>query len=163
MAVIHSTQEVLFGPVRKCCCVCGEAKPLADFSPDKRKRHKVAHRCKACSNTMARDYRKKNPEMRRGIHLLNRYGITRDEYDALFAKQGGVCAICGRPETAGNYRCVGVCNLAVDHDHDTGAVRGLLCKACNNGIGHFKDDAKVMEAAAAYIRSHQTSSGEKPA
>lgn len=72
---------------------------------------------------------------------LKRYGLTPDQADAL----GDCCAICGR--TNADRR------LAIDHDHDTGRVRGRLCTACNRGLGYFGDDPERLLAAVAYLRS----------
>lgn len=72
------------------------------------------------------------------------YGITTDQYDALLAAQDNRCAIC-RVDTPGGK------GWHVDHDHTTGAVRGLLCGHCNLGLGHFDDDAERLRAAIAYI------------
>lgn len=70
----------------------------------------------------------------------------------MLANQGGCCcAICGKPETAKNQ--YGIKNLAVDHDHTTGQVRGLLCMQCNQMIGKAGDNPDVLEAAAQYLRS----------
>lgn len=74
------------------------------------------------------------------------YGITAEEYATLHAVQGGVCAIC-RQECRRNGD-----QLSVDHDHETGAVRGLLCKSCNQGIAHFEDDVRRLYAAIAYLQ-----------
>ncbi len=77
------------------------------------------------------------------------YGITRADYQRMFEEQGGVCAICGRQETAtrkGTLR-----HLAVDHCHKTNAVRGLLCHVCNSGIGYFRDDAALIRRALSYL------------
>ena len=71
------------------------------------------------------------------------YGLTLEAYQDLFARQGGVCAICGAPP--GNRA------LAVDHDHGSGEVRGLLCTRCNVGIGGFRDDPELLAAAIAYL------------
>lgn len=70
----------------------------------------------------------------------------------MIALQGNKCAICGSEETdkrRGKLRA-----LAVDHDHETGKVRGLLCGACNKGIGLLKDDAEILRKAAAYLDKH---------
>lgn len=75
------------------------------------------------------------------------YGITADQFEALLADQGGVCAICGTSEWPGSYRCT----PHVDHSHETGEVRGLLCGDCNFGLGKFKDDPKLLRAAAEYL------------
>ena len=84
-------------------------------------------------------------EARRGHHLKHQYGITEDHYLAMIDDQWGCCAICGTPdETIGQHLCV-------DHDHKTGAVRGLLCSNCNKGIGLLKDDPKVLESAIRYL------------
>ena len=78
---------------------------------------------------------------------LKRYDITPEQWDAMFARQGGRCAICSTAAPGG------VANrLHVDHDHDTGEVRGLLCHSCNKGIGHLGDDAERVYAAAIYLR-----------
>lgn len=74
-----------------------------------------------------------------------RFGIGLAEYDALFKAQRGVCAICNKQSDK---------KLAVDHDHDTGEVRGLLCGACNRGIGLLKDDAQILHKAIEYLKSH---------
>lgn len=80
---------------------------------------------------------------------LRSFGITATEYDAILARQGGVCAICGQPETRVVHGKL--TRLAVDHDHETGAVRGLLCYFCNTGIGLFREDASILAAAIKYI------------
>jgi hypothetical protein len=89
-------------------------------------------------------WRLRNPdkarEQRRRQWLREQYGLTVEEYDRLLAAQGGGCALCGSAE-----------RLAIDHDHDTGAVRGLLCHACNTGIGLLRDDPERALRAAAYL------------
>lgn len=76
-----------------------------------------------------------------------KYGITKVEYNAMLSVVPG-CAICGRLPGATN----GGRRLAVDHDHDTGRVRGLLCESCNNGLGRFKDNPQLLTAAAEYLK-----------
>lgn len=80
---------------------------------------------------------------------LRRYGLTIETYDELLASQGGACAICLSTEPK-NYRGRGE-SFAVDHDHATGAVRGLLCNPCNNGLGLFGDDPVRLRAAVDYL------------
>jgi Recombination endonuclease VII len=82
-----------------------------------------------------------DPSLRSG-KLKRLYGISAAEYDALLAKQGGVCAIC-RKRSKGR--------LCVDHCHLTGTVRGLLCSACNVALGYLKDDQASLVAALAYL------------
>lgn len=74
------------------------------------------------------------------------YGLTSEEYEALLAKQGGVCAICGLDEWPGKHNVP-----RVDHDHKTGRVRGILCDHCNFGLGKFKDDPARLIAAVRYL------------
>lgn len=95
-----------------------------------------------------------NKESRRKAnraHTLRKYGLTPSEYDQMLNEQGGVCALCDKPET-----CLGnngeVKMLAVDHDHDTGDVRGLLCNNCNRAIGLFGDDPELLLKAVAYLK-----------
>lgn len=76
------------------------------------------------------------------------YGITSNQYDALLVAQAGLCAICKRPEKARSKKF-----LAVDHDHNTGEIRGLLCHKCNAGLGHFDEDSDLLADALAYLLS----------
>ena len=133
--------------------------------------------CRACSRDYTNKWRQKNKEAilqrqreryyrnwdllkarrkerytyNRG-HVLERYGITPQEYDQRLAAQEGVCAICGKYETAkqnGHIRA-----LAVDHDHKTGKVRGLLCHRCNHGLGCFRDNLYNLIKAIHYLRDN---------
>lgn len=85
------------------------------------------------------------PEYRRGQQLVRVYGITAAQFDEMLAKQGGGCAVCG-----GNN---GGRTLHVDHNHATGAVRALLCAACNTALGLLREDKQVMLALIAYLES----------
>lgn len=80
-------------------------------------------------------------------NMKNKYGLSLDDYDKLLIKQNGVCAICKHKETK-----KGIDFLPVDHNHKTGKVRGLLCNACNWGIGHLKDDIEILENAIKYLK-----------
>lgn len=86
-------------------------------------------------------YQRKKPEYRARF-VKWKYGLSLEQYAELYTKQGGKCAICGiKSERA----------LAVDHDHTTGAVRGLLCKGCNTGLGNFGDDVEKLRSAIRYL------------
>lgn len=81
---------------------------------------------------------------------MERYGLSSIDYESMYEAQGGGCAICGREDS-------GVVNrqlLCVDHDHDTGEVRGLLCDSCNNGLGRFKDSPELLMSALQYLQRH---------
>ena len=140
-----------------------KAAAWARAHPERRKATNRAHyqRHREAQMERQRQWRQANPEKvreqhrrhrgrQRETHLRRTFGLTGDEYAARLAAQGGVCAICARPETrkdkAGHIK-----PLAVDHCHESGAVRGLLCDACNQGIGHFGDDVTRMRQAMAYL------------
>lgn len=92
----------------------------------------------------------RNPQRAKNWKLKRDFGISLEEYHELLEKQYGKCAICKQEETAihpsGKRK-----RLAVDHDHDTGRVRGLLCENCNHGIGKFKDSPDRLIEAANYL------------
>jgi hypothetical protein len=93
----------------------------------------------------AKVWRGKNKRASKSIDLKKMYGITMDQYEAMEAAQGGVCAICNDPP-GGRYK-----NLAVDHCHSTGKVRGLLCGSCNRALGFFRDDTDAIQRAVEYL------------
>lgn len=86
----------------------------------------------------------------RARHLEKTYGLTLAEYQAMLARQDGKCAICRRLDAVSGADH----SLHVDHDHATGAVRGLLCMLCNRGVGAFRDDPDLITAAADYLIRH---------
>ncbi len=79
------------------------------------------------------------------------YGITQEQHDTLFAQSGGMCWICEGPETSRDGSSGKVRALAVDHCHGSGAVRGLLCRRCNQAIGMFRDDTDLLGKAIQYL------------
>jgi recombination endonuclease VII len=85
----------------------------------------------------------------RAEHLRRTFGMTQGDYDAMLLDQGGGCAICGRAPRPGKH-------LHVDHDHDTGRVRGLLCFSCNVGVGNFHHDTERIARAAEYLDDDPT-------
>lgn len=85
--------------------------------------------------------------------LRRHFGITKADYDKVLAVQNGVCAICNRPER--DMRNGKVKALAVDHDHRTGMIRGLLCAHCNQALGKMGDDPALLRAAADYIERYR--------
>jgi hypothetical protein len=117
-------------------------------------KHREAHR-----ETLAqrqRERRLANPQLKvadADRHLWRKYGITRDEWEQMFAQQGGACAICGVPLQPGpRVRTDPVMDkVCVDHCHDTGMVRGLLCDPCNKGLGSFRDNPDLLANAIKYL------------
>lgn len=99
-----------------------------------------------------RVYRAVRKEAFKGYDLKKRYGLNKEQYAALLEKQQGLCAICGSPETA-EVRGEAFA-LAVDHCHDGGHVRELLCRSCNTGLGGFRDSVDLLREAIAYLEKH---------
>jgi len=93
-----------------------------------------------------------NKRSRRNAHLKHRYGITLDEYGALLVKQGGLCAVCKQPPGK-NVRKHWKGKLCVDHCHESGKIRGLLCNDCNLTVGYGKSES-VLRVAADYVRDN---------
>jgi hypothetical protein len=107
---------------------------------------------KTYSARAQRVYRKIRPEGYRATRIQRAYGITSRDYEEMLLSQDGVCAICNKAETA---KMKGkVMNLAIDHCHTTGKVRGLLCINCNKGMGHLRDDPEILSAAIEYLKKH---------
>ncbi len=91
-----------------------------------------------------------------GTRLLSKYGITRSQWTAMYEQQGGLCAICGRTLSAELTTRVGSgIKTCVDHCHETGAVRGLLCDHCNKGLGSFRDKIDLLRSAVGYLESYE--------
>lgn len=132
----------------KCCRTCNQLKHCREFNQNNASPDGLMNDCKACD----RAKRLAAPcDARHGYHLRRNYGITREQYNWMLEVQGGVCAICRQPETTSNPARHTVKRLAVDHDHRTGQIRGLLCSNCNRGIGHFHHDPSRLRDAIAYL------------
>jgi len=97
---------------------------------------------------------RRTPTGERAYNLKNLYGMTVGEHEHMLASQGGVCKVCGQLEVR-RHKDGGAVALHVDHDHETGAVRGLLCHKCNVGLGSFNDDPDLLRKAADYIEHHR--------
>jgi hypothetical protein len=165
----------------KKCNTCGEWKDEEEFHNQKNSKDGKSNICKICRRKKNReysksyrerhpkeydseywhDYRQKNKERLkeqrapkkeefRWYHIGRKYGITKGEYDKLYVDQNGCCAICGKWFDI----------LVIDHDHEKNMVRGLLCKNCNPGIGHFFDNINILEKAIKYIKKFDGESYE---
>lgn len=162
----------------KRCTKCGVEQPLENFYRAAGSRDGHRGDCRSCfaaraaarhaanpgpSRERVKTWQQDNPERvlarrrqyaaegrkqatNRRSYLKRKYGMTPEQYNEMLAAQGGGCAICGRPPKK--------ISLHVDHDHDTGAIRRLLCFLCNNLLGDAGDDPALLEKAAAYLRSH---------
>jgi len=139
-------------PKIKLCKMCGKTKSLTDFWFRNTRRGEVKRYyspCKACREKRRKQYRKENPLKIKNLLLKRDWNITLEEYHEKVIQQKGVCAICGKPEKStyrGKPRC-----LAVDHNHQTGELRGLLCNDCNIALGWFHDDIDVIKNSINYL------------
>ena len=136
------------------CRDCGDNNLLVDemkwgiTKPNKCKRcwNKDQRVYRAKNKKKFREYDKRRPESILEWKLKNRFGITLEEYQRLFDLQLGGCAICKQPEKDQN--------LAVDHDHVTGRVRGLLCRKCNIALGMLKEDEDIIWNLLDYLKTY---------
>jgi len=159
----------------KRCTKCGEVKPFSGFYRAAGMRDGYRNDCKSCNlaakherhaanpgpaRERALRWKRDNPERYqrrqkaykdsgrkrvadRKSHLKRTFGLNEADYDRILAQQGGGCAICGR--------LPGSRNLHIDHDHESGEVRGLLCFACNVAIGHLRDDPMIASKLIGYL------------
>jgi hypothetical protein len=132
------------------CTKCGETKPIDVFDKNREgKNGPVLHTaCRTCRSAAAYQWWLNNKERaqanKRRLELRKRYGITPEMYDQILAQQGGGCAVCGAARDGDE--------LPVDHDHVTGAVRGILCHRCNLAIGSLGDDIDLLKKAIYYLQ-----------
>lgn len=154
----------------KFCNCCITLKSIDLFGKDKHGRDGFTNYCKTCRNFLAREKAKSNPDgykkrnekskqKRREYYqkqevkdrvknqeLLKSYKISLKDYNVMISKQNGVCAICFKNELTARNK-----NLAVDHCHKTGIIRGLLCSNCNRAIGLLKDSVPIIKSALKYL------------
>jgi len=135
------------------CTVCKIKKPLDSFWNDKTRKLGKKYVCKECSNKYQRSekykaykrtYAKKTACWRASYYKF-KFNISMKDYNKLFVKQNGCCAVCGRHQSEFNKR------LTVDHNHLTKKIRGLLCEDCNLGIGRLKDSIEILQKAIQYL------------
>lgn len=99
--------------------------------------------------------RKKQGQLRNTKEVCRRLEIDVSTYYKMLEEQNHVCAICSQPETRKSRTEGKICQLAIDHNHKTGAIRQLLCHSCNTGIGKFKDNISLLQSAITYLQNHQ--------
>lgn len=124
----------------KWCKDCGEIKPLDTFVLSKKSPTGRGSYCKPCQNARTYESRQRLHGGSREYHLRRRYGIGVKAFEAMLVEQDGKCLICERSEPE-----------HVDHDHETGKVRGILCFNCNQGLGNFRDDIRSLIRAVNYL------------
>jgi hypothetical protein len=137
-------------------CFCCKIEKLAiNFVTASQNKNGLSSWCKQCTHNYyienqkllikyGKNYRKEHIDYDwRERQLKNLYGIAIEEYNLLFQKQNGKCAICNNTQLDRR--------LAVDHDHKTGKIRGLLCQKCNTALGRFEDNSELLKRAIQYL------------
>lgn len=134
----------------KMCSTCRLVRPIGDFRwvtprPGRGRPH-WASICKPCDRESSREWRANNRDRSRAAvrrwRLESLYGITPEDFDKMAEAQNGKCAICGKvPDRANPNHS----RLKIDHDHDTGIVRGLLCNRCNLELGWMEAHKDAIE------------------
>lgn len=156
----------------KTCTQCHAEKAATEFCNNRARKDGLNSYCKSCKSahdaafakspigrstllSRQRSYlaTKEGREKRRARNLLLQFKITIESYEEMFRKQLGVCAICSGGDLCGR-------RLAVDHDHATGTIRGLLCRACNTALGFLKDSPELLRTAADYIERSEFKKAE---
>lgn len=152
----------------KVCPKCKQQKETEGFGKDKSTSDGLRCWCKVCNNKKSSDYQKKNrayitkyqkewskqnPDKVRKYHVKGIYKLGWDTYNSMYFEQAGKCKLCDteiQPSNDGlsNAR---VRTGAIDHCHETGRVRGILCHNCNKGLGHFKDSTELLARAINYL------------
>jgi hypothetical protein len=135
----------------KTCVDCREVMTVDRFYWNHQDKH-PGSLCKRCHISRGNKTRREKPfehrtKVRRKRQLA-RFGITPDDYERLYREQGETCLLCNEAEIFTNRL------LAVDHCHETGKVRGLLCGRCNTGIGMLRESLPLMQRAMEYLRKH---------
>ena len=128
----------------KKCKECKEVKPKAEYWKMAKAADGLQYRCKPCALASRKKYA--TPSYRKKAYLKNTYGISKEEYEMMFARQDSRCALC-HIDASDTPR-----GLFVDHCHESGQVRDLLCLNCNTALGHFKDNPQLMEKGAQYVK-----------
>ncbi len=142
--------------LEKNCNVCKLSKARSAFYRNKLAKDGFQNKCKACERAYMqtpagkeiarrkqRKWEKANPEKLAAVHRRRTYQLLPDQYEARLKAQNNACAICGQTFSG---------RICVDHDHQTGAVRGLLCQGCNHALGSLKDSIEVLQKAIAYLQ-----------
>ncbi len=139
----------------KTCSKCLITKSLQCFDYCKTGRDKHRCECKPCRSAKLQKWRLENldkvRDQERRSGLKKKFNLSVEKYEYLHDQQNGVCKICKLKETAFASNKMTAKRLAVDHCHETGKIRGLLCSSCNTGLGKFKDNPDLLLAARRYI------------
>lgn len=143
----------------KRCPHCGKVKHTTEFTRQKSNYGKwgFSSWCKECDNKRSKEYRINNPEKRKRLYrkhnLKSKYGLTIEDIEIMLKNQNYKCAICGKEIFLHGASMDNNKIARVDHNHETGKVRGLLCNDCNRGIGLLKDNPLFLANAIKYLEN----------
>lgn len=127
----------------KKCTKCGETKPRTEFGQDKKRKDGLTCWCLSCKKGAHDPVRKRIADIKRN------YGLAPHEYEELLCMCDAKCMVCGM--SAREHKATTGTFLCVDHDHETGKVRGLLCRECNAAIGKLQEDPELVLKAYHYL------------
>ena len=132
----------------KKCQTCKQEKPITEFHLNPDKKDGRCRACKACRRAYDQKYYYRPERLERtwSLYIQRKFGVTINQYYEALKAQNGSCAIC-RSESPRNGRS----RFAIDHDHATGKIRGLLCMQCNTAIGLFRDNQSLLISTIAYL------------
>lgn len=135
----------------KVCTKCKVTNKLEDFIIDCRRKDGKGSHCRKCNASYCRIRHNTNKDVPWAYKLQYNFNLTISDYNQILFLQDNKCAICLKEEIIIDNRTNKVKRLAVDHNHTTGKVRGLLCGNCNVGLGKFKEDLFNLQSAYKYI------------
>lgn len=139
--------------MNRICINCNKNKDLSCFWPRKTG---ISDVCRECKREKRRQkYKVLSPEYKKNMILQHKFGITLDNYNSMLSKQNQACDICKKPEFLLDYQTGKTKALSVDHSHETGAVRALLCDSCNRALGLVKENFDTALNMARYIQEHK--------
>lgn len=157
------------------CTGCNTTKIITEFVKDKYDKSGFTYRCKKCRNKASYEWNQNNKDKVKAANLKNRdkrkqfynspegiissrkahlkriYNLTLDAFDKMLEDQNFKCAVCEGNETHDKHRV-----MAVDHCHETGKIRGLLCFKCNSALGNFNDNKQLLINAIKYLEKHES-------
>lgn len=133
----------------KYCPKCCQEKAPEEFHKHSKRYDGLQARCKPCNSQATKDAHKANPQHSRAKHIRNAYGLDWETYEEMFKSQDGSCYLCQHPLKL--YSNDLMESARVDHDHETGQVRALLCHNCNALLGHGKENPMLLRKAADYL------------
>ena len=136
----------LYSDLYRTCMTCGVEKNITEFYMRDKKTGRRHSACKECDKARVKERHQTNPQRTKNNDLKRMYGITLDEHTKMYEEQNGRCAICGN-EGNGKWE-----KLCVDHCHNTGKVRKLLCHHCNTALGLVGDNIQTLQSMIEYLQ-----------